>query len=525
MAETNKYLMKAEQAYADLKAGKSIGLKNEEDIREALLQGKLRWGMTSTGSFKPLIPTDPEYDKGYASPREALHFVKGEEPSRTESGKFFGSIVAPVSQHRIEGDPVRSEQRSAAMDYGQDIGRGVLKFALPVAATIGMRSPMGAALVGGASSGIGSIGNVGVSAARHDPYGDSPAQGLATAIATGLGIGLGRRFTPTRQAGRWSENEAAKRLQTIGINPEEAKSAAAEARYRLTHGLPEYTYGNFKREPLKTFDEILYPGAAEMPVYMDSMALPMEGTYKDGKFKPTKIMPRKPRKVSSTITTEGVTDVEPSKGKLSKTKSKTTTIKDGTTTTTTSDAATVGGRTAKSSTKTTVKELYPEVTDAEARNWLERNGISPSKPGAIEQAKRLIREGYQRPDSEYGRILFGRGGETGLNKKQLTRYMVDPSVPEVAQDILREKTRFKDPEMDKAWRESRRKFGERADIFNEHSGTSDTRPIVSAKEFETKKGSWRTKGKAGLAGLGGFLLPIGTELLFNPIMNRNKTDE
>lgn len=511
MADESKYLLKAEQAYNDLKAGKSVGLKNEEAIREAILKGQLRWGMTSKGSFKPLTPDDSDYDKGYASPREALHFVKGAEPSRTEPGKFFGSIVAPVSQHRIEGDPVRSQQRDAVADYGQDILRGATKFALPLAVTVGMRSPIGAALAGGGSSLGGALANMGWSAARHDPYGDDPGQALTTALATGAGIGLGRRYTPTRQAGRWAESEASQRLRNFGISQELADEAAAEVTRRLTHGLPEYTYGEFKYKPLTDFDT--KTGAPDMPVKMREMALPMDLTNK-------RIMPRGPKSTKQIITTEATTDIVPGGKKMSTTKSKQVTTKGDNVTTTKSDAATFNGKTAKTTTKTTVKPQYHEVTDAEARDWLKRNGISAGKPGAIEQAKYLIEKGWFSPESEYGQILFGKGGETGLTKKELTRYLVDQKVPEVARDILRTKVGFDDPELDKNWRLAKDELGKRASMIQ---GKDDT-GIVSATEFNERRGTWRTKAKSGAAALGGFLLPIAAELLYTPI-KRKVTNE
>lgn len=524
---SNKSLAKAEAAYNAWKEGKSVRgrdgkpiVANEDAIIAAIQQNALRWGIGPNGGFIPLAPGDAEYDNGYASPREALHFVKGEEPTRTPQGQLAGAAFAPITQHRIEGDKIRADQKSGAVDVAQDVGRGVTKFALPLAAAFATRNPLRAAVTGAAASGIGSVANTGVSKLRNDPYGDTIGQNLATALATGLGIGLGRHMTTTRQAGRWAEQNAKDRLRALGVDPKDAASLAAESRRRLTHGLPELTYGDYRYAPLREFDE--RTGAQDIEVKMEPHAVPIEGYFdKDGKFVGGKILPRKAVEKTSTTTTKSVKNKVPNKAGQSVQTETTTVETPDKITTTNAGKLTTNGTTNSNKTVVTKTTKKPVITDDIARNWLMKNHYSVTEPGAIEQAKAILEKAWLNPQSELGLTFFGtRGNELRLPKRDLTAHIVDPKASDLERKMYRERAFFEDPTLDKEWKTARDEFGKRSAITKAHSGMSDTSPILNRNEYLTKKNKGTTKVKSIASALAGFALPIATELLYDPLRRR-----
>lgn len=527
----NKSLAKAEAAYNAWKEGKSVRgrdgkpiVANEDAVIGAIQRNELRWGIGPNGGFIPLAPGDSGYDKGYASPREALHFVKGDEPTRTPQGQIAGAAFAPISQHRLEGDKIRSEQKSAVADVGQDVARGATKFALPLAIAFGMRDPMRAAKAAAGVSGLGSLANTGVSKLRNDPYGDSFGQGVATALATGLGTLLGRSMTTTRQAGRWAEKNAADRLRTLGLSSEEADALAAESRNRLTHGLPELTYGDYRYAPLREFDE--RTGAQDIEVKMEPHAYPIEGYYdKNGNFIGSKILPRKPVAKVTTTTSKSVKNKVPNKAGQSVQTETTVTETPDKTVTTDAGKITTNGRTTANKTTTTKTTKLPVITDDIARNWLMRNHYPVTEPGAIEQAKRLLDKGWLNPQSELGLTFFGtRGNELRLPKKDLTAHIVDPAASDLERKMYKERAFFEDPVLDKEWKAARDEFGRRSALTKRHSGMGDKTPILSRNEYLTKKNKGTTKFKSVGSAIAGFALPIATELLYDPI-RRKLTNE
>lgn len=535
--ELNNQLDRVQKWYEDVKAGKDVGYKNQVAVKEAIDKQQLRWGMTKSGGFKPLVPGDPDYDNGYASPREALHFIKGEEPGRTWYNKFIGSTVAPVSQHRQENpviagnDPIRADQRSGIADYAQDAGRIATKFALPLALgfgagskvpglrTIVQRAPiLGRAGAGTVSSLIGAA-NTPISEARHDPYGQPLGQDLVTALATGLGIALGRRYTPNQQAYRNAEQKVIEKLSRIGEPASEGRRVAKTAADQLVHGLPAMTYRDYRYEPLRDFDT-KFAGAAETPTMMEPVAPVIEGHFdKSGKFVGGKVKARRPIPVKETTTTEGVKTTMPG-GKTNKvvTEESTVTAPEKTTQTKTT-TLTKGGKSIKQSDKNVVNYKMPTISDEEARNWLIQNHISTTEPGAIDNAKKLLQKAYLNPQSQEGLILFGTKGNTiNLPKQDLTKFLHDETVNPILQELLRERSYFEDPAMDKEWKAAREQFGKRSKLMREH-GIGETSPIVSADEFTRKRTSLPVRLKSVGAGAAGMLLPILAEQLYNKVVD------
>ena len=533
--ELNSRLERAQKWYNDVKAGKDVGHKNQAAIKAAIDKQLLRWGLTRSGGFKPLVPGDPDYDKGYASPKEALHFVSGEEPGRTWYNKLIGSTVAPVSQHRqtnpvIAGnDPIRADQRSGIADYAQDAGRITTKFALPLALAFGagskvpglrsivQRAPiLGRAGAGTASSLIGAV-NTPVSEVRHDPYGQPFGQDLVTALATGLGIALGRRYTPNQQAYRDAEQKVIGRLSAIGEPAKEGKRIANAAAQQLVHGLPAMTYKDYRYEPLRDFDT-KFATAAETPTMLDPVAPVIEGHFdKSGKFVGSKVKARRPIPIKETTTTEGVKTTQPG-GKTNKvvTEQSTVTAPEKTTETKTT-TLTKGGKSIKQSDKSVVNYKMPTISDEEARQWLIQNHISTTEPGAIDNAKKLLQKAYLNPQSQEGLILFGtKGNRINLPKQDLTKFLGDETVNPILQELLRERSYFDDPAMDKEWKAARKQFGSRSKLMKEH-GIGETSPIVSAEEFNRKRTSLPVRLKSVGAGVTGILLPILAEQLYNKV--------
>ena len=535
--ELNSRLERAQKWYNDVKAGKDVGHKNQAAIKAAIDKQMLRWGITKSGGFKPLVPGDPDYDKGYASPKEALHFVSGEEPGRTWYNKLIGSTAAPVSQHRqtnpiIAGnDPIRADQRSGAADYAQDAGRVATKFALPLALAFGAgsrvpglsavirRAPtLGRAGAGAASSLIGAV-NTPVSKIRHDPYGQPFGQDLVTALATGLGIALGRHYTPNQQAYRDAEQKVIGRLSAIGEPASEGKRVASAAAKQLVHGLPAMTYKDYQYEPLRDFDT-KFATAAETPTMMEPVAPVIEGHFdKTGKFVGGKIKPRKPMPVTETTTTESAKTTLPG-GKPNKVVTEESTVNaPEKTTQTKTTTLTKGGKSVKQSSKDVVNYKLPSISDDEVRNWLIRNHMSVTEPGAIDNAKKLLQKAYLNPQSQEGLILFGtKGNRMNLPKQDLTKFLGDESVNPTLQTLLRERSYFEDPIMDKEWKAGREQFGKRSKLMREH-GISQTSPIVSAEEFNRKRTSLPVRLKSVGAGAAGMLLPILAEQLYNKVVD------
>lgn len=529
-------LVRAEKVYEALKSGATVnGLKNQEGIRKAIQDGQLRWGMTSKGGFKPLVPGDAEYDKGFASPREALHFVQGKEPGRTIEGKTAGALFAPVSQHRTYDD-IRADQRSAAADIGQDVFRGVTKGVIPTALAFGLNTRLpgvsavfrqlptlgraGAGAVSSAASGL----NTPVSAARHDPYGEPIGQTLATALATGLGIGLARRYTPNQQAYRDAERKVINRLGALGQSKDESKRVARMAADRLIHGLPAMTYGDWISEPITSFDKE-FVDAATTPTKLEAVAPVLEGAYdKQGNWVGGKVKARRPLPVKETVTTEGIKVTRPGgKGQKVVTDETTVTNPEKTTTTKTTTVSR-NGRTAKQSSKEIVGMKLPTISNDEARKWLITNHIDPTQPGVMDEARELLRKAYLDPTSQEGLILFGnKGNRIELPKQDLTKYLADPTVNSVMQELLREKSYFEDPTMDKAWKDARKQYGARRQLGRKQ-GLGQTSKIVSPDEFNNKRTSWLTRGKSLGAGAAGFMLPALTELLYNRVKDKNDAE-
>jgi hypothetical protein len=525
-------LNRAEKVYEALKSGATVnGLKNQEGIRKAIRDGQLRWGMTSKGGYKPLVPGDAEYDKGFASPREALHFVQGKEPDRTIEGKTAGALFAPVSQHRMH-DNIRADQRSAAADIGQDVFRGIAKGVIPAALALGINTKLpgvstvlrqlptlgraGAGAVSSATSGL----NTPISAARHDPYGEPIGQTLATALATGLGIALARHYTPNQQAYRDSERKVINRLGALGQSKQESKRVARKAADRLVHGLPAMTYGDWVSEPITNFDK-KYVDAATTPTKLEPVAPVIEGYYNDkGEWVGGKVKARRPLPVKETVTTEGIKVSRPGgKGQKIVTDETTVTNPEKTTTTKTTTVSR-NGRTAKQSSKEVVGMKLPTISNDEARRWLVVNHIDPTQPGVMDKARELLNKAYLDQTSQEGLILFGnKGNRMELPKQDLTRYLADPTVNSVMQELLREKSYFEDPTMNKDWKGARKQNGSRRQIARKQ-GLGQTAKIVSPDEFNNKRTSWLTRGKSLGAGAIGFMLPVLTELLYNRVKDK-----
>ena len=373
-------------------------------------------------------------------------------------------------------------------------------------------------------SGLGSIANTGVPKLRDDPYGDSFGQGVATALATGLGTLLGRSMTTTRQAGRWAEKNAAERLRTLGLPTNEADALAAESRKRLTHGLPELTYGDYRYAPLREFDE--RTGAQDIEVKMEPHAYPIEGYYdKNGNFVGSKILSRKPVAKVTTTTSKSVKNKAPNKAGQSVQTETTVTETPDKTVTTDAGKITTNGRTTANKTTTTKITKMPVITDDIARNWLMRNHYPVTEPGAIEQAKRILEKGWLNPQSELGLTFFGtRGNELRLPKKDLTAHIVDPAASDLERKMYKERAFFEDPVLDKEWKAARDEFGKRSALTSRHSGMGDKTPILSRNEYLTKKNKGTTKVKSVGSAIAGFALPIATELLYDPI-RRKLTNE
>lgn len=535
--ELNSRLERAQKWYNDVKAGKDVGHKNQAAIKAAIDKQLLRWGITRSGGFKPLVPGDPDYDKGYASPKEALHFVSGEEPGRTWYNKLIGSTVAPVSQHRqtnpvIAGnDPIRADQRSGIADYAQDAGRITTKFALPLALGFGagskvpglrsivQRAPiLGRAGAGTASSLIGAV-NTPVSEVRHDPYGQPLGQDLITALATGLGIALGRRYTPNQQAYRNTEQKVITKLGDIGEPKTEAQRVARLAADKLVHGLPAMTYGDYMREALDNFDK-KFVEAADTPVLMETTAPVIEGHFdKTGKFVGGKIKPRHAIPVKETTTTEGVKTAQPG-GKTNKvvTEQSTVTAPEKTTETKTT-TLTKGGKSIKQSDKSVVNYKKPKISNDEARYWLMRNHMSVTEPGAIDNAKAFLEKAYLDPQSQEGLIVFGtKSNNINLPKRDLTKFLHSQDINPTFKTLLKDKAYFEDPVMNKEWLAGRDEMGKRATLMSKH-GIGETSDIISAKDFNRKRTSLPVRLKSVGAGVTGMLLPILAEQLYNKVVD------
>ena len=58
--ELNSRLERAQKWYNDVKAGKDVDHKNQAAIKAAIDKQLLRWGLTRSGGFKPLVPGDPD---------------------------------------------------------------------------------------------------------------------------------------------------------------------------------------------------------------------------------------------------------------------------------------------------------------------------------------------------------------------------------------------------------------------------------------------------------------------------------
>lgn len=515
-AEYTKKLAMAEAAFEDIKAGKSVGLKNEDAIRDAIMKKQLRWGMTSKGGFKPLVPGDVDYDNGYASPREALHFVMGQEPTRTPEGKALGAAFAPVSQHRIEGDPVRTDQKSGIADYGQDALRLGTKFLLPIGLGMQMANPYKAALAAAGSSIGGSGANALWSKLRNDPYADDPGQALVTGAATGLGAALARSMTENRQAGRWANQKARDAFRNIGASKPEAQRLGDLVTERLVKGLPPMTWNDYHDEPLDNFF-VRYQESPNLPVRIREIPPVIEGGYdpKTGEWKGGKIKPRKPITTTKEVKTTSTREKTPGP-KAGASIETTTTVEPGKETVVKSGSATMDGRTNKKSTRTVTTTKLPEISNDEALYWLRRLHYNERKPGAIDDAKEFLSKAYLDPTSQEGRIVFG----TGANRIDLPQadwilHVKNTSSP-IMQHIVREKAHFDDPLMDEEWGTAKRERGKRYGQLL-HYGKGETTPIVSPEQFANKRDKVTTKVKSKAALAAGFLLPIAAELGYRPI--------
>ena len=220
------------------------------------------------------------------------------------------------------------------------------------------------------------------------------------------------------------------------------------------------------------------------------------------------------------MTTEGVKVSRPGgKGQKIVTDETTVTNPEKTTTTKTTTVSR-NGRTAKQSSKEIVGMKLPTISNDEARHWLLSNHVDPTQPGVMDQARELLQKGYLDRTSQEGLILFGnKGNRMELPKQDLTRYLADPTVNSVMQELLREKSYFEDRPMDKDWKAARRQNGARRQLARKQ-GLSQTAKIVSPDEFNNKRTSWLTRGKSLGAGAAGFMLPVLTELLYNRVKDK-----
>ena len=272
MAISKRQIRDAETAYANWIANRSVkGFDDAENKKyaDAAIRGKLKW-MIEDDRIIPLAPNDMgyNYDTAFNTPQDAEHFTSGygNEPGRGTAGKLVGSIIAPISQHQIT-DPVRRQMRDPVTDVTQD-ALSTSRYLLPVVSQFAKRSPLGAALMAGSYGAGAGLVNKAVSEMRDDAaFGETPENILLTAAAAAGGAGASKALSEEnvrkRQLSKLIERNLGITKGSAGWDPgiEERIEEPLKAK---SMQLPEYTYGDWRKQPLTSFDAAT--GAQDLPV-------------------------------------------------------------------------------------------------------------------------------------------------------------------------------------------------------------------------------------------------------------------
>lgn len=272
MAISKRNIRDAETAYENWLANRPVkGFDADENTKfsDAAIRGKLKW-MIEDDVIIPLAPGDMgyNYETAFNTPQEAEHFTAGygNEPGRGTVGKLAGSAFAPVSQHQIT-DPVRRQMRDPVADVAQD-AISTSRYLMPIISQFAKRSPLGAAMMaGGYGLGAGAL-NKGISEVRDDaPYGETPANIALTAGAAAAGAAANKALSEDevrrRQLSKKIEEKLGIRKGTAGWDSGIEERIEAPLRAQSLQ-LPEYTYGDWRKQPLMSFDAAT--GAQDLPV-------------------------------------------------------------------------------------------------------------------------------------------------------------------------------------------------------------------------------------------------------------------
>lgn len=424
-------------------------------------------------------PKDPIYytARAFNTPREVEHFTAGygKEPGRSVPGKFIGSAVAPVTQHRELGgygaDKIRSRKRSLPADIGQDVLSDA-RYLLPALGALRFANPAGTAVTAGLGAlGLGTAQSI-TSNLRDEPwYGDSPANIGLTAGAAALGAGAMRHFSKEQLRKRQLRKAISDNLAL----PE--KNVDADLMQRVREGAEKgvdnaaYTFHDYKRQPLTDFD--VATGAPDMQ--LNFKRLPM--VYKENsqqvasrpiaREKRGKMVTPKPVVITDAMATKFVDDF-----------------------------------------------LAMKPRPALGGEPITREMIQ------LDEVKDFLNNAWNRPLNEWGGTFFPtKATKQSMTKKGWTKQRANVN-NNFVQLLLESQAELPDPDLNRQWKRALTEYGKRYKKYQ----TKEKTPIVSSKQYE-KMGEYKL-GKPirpimryGL----GALLPIATQVFGKYLLPTGET--
>lgn len=501
--------------------------------------------------------------KLYNTPQEAEHFTEGFGSQPTREGGLFDMFinqgVIPRYQHQIH-DPIRKFTKDPVFDIGQDV-LSTARYATPLLGLTGVGAlPVAAATaaLGAASKGLGA-------AIGEEELQDTWENILSKAAAAGASVGLGRYFSEEAVRNRKLKDEISKSLKIPKEQVTDDMIQSIKAVYNpsvdysgeFSKGVPGIELKNRIARALKIPAENVTDDMIQSVRSVFDPSIEYTGEFSKGvpgaqmKRKIATALGIKPENVSAELL-----DYirEPLEARSEKLPVKTyedyiyQPLREGFDKTFGTDVEVAMERLpmprmpGKESGTTGAQvmprgrqlKFTPQEWDAIARKFMVDANIPDANPKDVAE---FIKEFHMRPQSQMGEIFAPtKKTDWTLKKGKWTALKGDESLNPVARNFLKEKAYFKDPEVDRMYREALSEFETRAKKLRGKKGAQIVSQdsyeklgrIMTPKQYESlghimtpekysstggygPSGSFRSRyGRKGLQ-IGGALLPLAAQ--------------